>query len=209
MMILGVVLIVSALLLLSSNRQEDEEAGQEAEILMSYLESWMQERERLHDAEGVSVEEGNSAAEDIAEEESVDSSAKKETIDINGYEYIGYVEIPALELKLPVLSEWDYALLKFAPCRQHGSSETDDLVIAAHNYTTHFGRLNELTIGDALTFTDVDGTVNTYSVVKIDTVDPDAVDYVLNSEHALVLYTCTVSGKNRVAVFCDREVEKK
>lgn len=36
---------------------------------------------------------------------------------LDGYEYVGYVEIPALELKLPVMSDWDYNRLTLAPCR--------------------------------------------------------------------------------------------
>ena len=123
---------------------------------------------------------------------------------VNGYEYIGYVEIPLLELKLPVMSEWSYEQLRISPCRQSGSSYTDDLVIAAHNYSTHFGRLKELSIGDAVIFTDMDGVVNTYCVKKLETVAPDDVDTVLNSGFDLVLYTCTKGGQTRVTVFCDR-----
>ena len=74
---------------------------------------------------------------------------------LDGYEYVGYVEIPALELKLPVMSDWDYNRLTLAPCRQFGSSRTDDLVIAAHNYESHFGHLKDLSVGDAVTFTDM------------------------------------------------------
>ena len=123
---------------------------------------------------------------------------------LDGYEYVGYVEIPALGLKLPVMSEWDYTRLKVAPCRQFGSSRTDDLVIAAHNYENHFGRLKELSEGDTVIFTDMEGIVNTYSVKKIETLNPNEVDAVQNSGYALVLYTCTKGGKTRVTVFCDR-----
>ena len=123
---------------------------------------------------------------------------------LDGYEYVGYVEIPALGLKLPVMSEWDYTRLKVAPCRQLGSSRTDDLVIAAHNYENHFGRLKKLSEGDTVIFTDMEGVVNTYSVKKIETLNPNEVDAVQNSGYALVLYTCTKGGKTRVTVFCDR-----
>lgn len=91
---------------------------------------------------------------------------------LDGYEYVGYVEIPTLGLKLPVMSEWDYTRLKVAPCRQFGSSRTDDLVIAAHNYESHFGHLKDLSVGDTVTFTDMDGIVNTYCVEKIETLNP-------------------------------------
>ena len=124
---------------------------------------------------------------------------------LDGYEYVGYIEIPTLGLKLPVMAQWDYDRLKIAPCRQFGSSRTDDLVIAAHNYESHFGRLKELVKGDTVTFTDMEGIINTYSVEKIETLKPESVDAVENSGYDLVLYTCTLGGKTRVTAFCNRK----
>ena len=92
-------------------------------------------------------------------------------------------------------------------CRQSGSSCTDDLVIVAHNYDNHFGRLKELSKGDTVIFTDMEGIVNTYFVEKLETPGPDAVDTVLNSSYDLVLYTCTKGSRTRVAVFCRRAEE--
>ena len=125
-------------------------------------------------------------------------------VELDGCEYVGYVEIPTLEVELPVMADWDYDRLKIAPCRQFGSSRTDDLVIAAHNYQTHFGRLKELQAGDTVRFTDMEGIVNTYAVVKCETLQPTEVDAVQNSGYDLVLYTCTLGGRTRVTVFCDR-----
>ena len=82
----------------------------------------------------------------------------------------------------------------------------DDLVIAAHNYASHFGRLAQLRTGDLLTFTDMDAETILYGVVTVDVLEPTAVDTVKDSEFDLVLYTCTYGGENRVAVFCDRIV---
>lgn len=201
--IAGAVLILSALLLFFHNRREAQTAGREAESLMSALESRLSEAETEETTAARSTQtEAISDGETETAEET--TQAEMPVVSIDGYEYVGYLEIPTLELKLPVLSEWDSALLQKAPCRQHGSTVTDDLVIAGHNYSTHFGRLKELTVGDAVLFTDADGVAHLYSVGKIETVDPYDVERVLNSEYDLVLYTCTVGGRNRVAVFCDR-----
>ncbi len=204
---LGVVLIASALLLFLYNQHESNMAGQEAESLMSDLESWLQE----YQTESVVETTEESIESTLTEEtESTETTLEPEmpVESINGYAYVGYVEIPSLELKLPVLSEWNYDRLQVAPCRQHGSSRTDDLVIAAHNYRTHFGRLKELSESDTVMFTDMDGIVNTYTVAKIDTIDQYDVASVLNSEFDLVLYTCTADGKTRVTVFCNRAEEE-
>ena len=46
--------------------------------------------------------------------------------------------------------------------------------------------------------------MNTYAVSKNETLQPTEVDAVQNSGYDLVLYTCTLGGRTRVTVFCDR-----
>ena len=95
--------------------------------------------------------------------------------------------------------------LKAAPCRQSGAAPDGDLVIAAHNYKSHFGYLDRLPPGASVIFTDMEGTVYRYVVEEIRRLEPeDAEDVssVFSSEYPLVLYTCTPGGKARVAVFC-------
>lgn len=175
----GAVLILSALLLLLYNRCQDAQAGRDAAALLAKVQAAMDARRG-------------------------DLDPELPVVELDGYEYVGYVEIPTLEVELPVLADWDYDRLKIAPCRQFGSSRTDDLVIAAHNYQTHFGRLKELQAGDTVRFTDMEGVVNTYAVAKCETLQPTEVDAVQNSGYDLVLYTCTLGGRTRVTVFCDR-----
>ena len=192
----GAVLILSALLLLIYNRCEDARAGQEAESLLASVEAAISAQEMAAPNKPESTEAL-----------SLPLDPEMPVVTLGGYEYVGYVEIPTLGLKLPVMAEWDYTRLQIAPCRQFGSSRTDNLVIAAHNYDTHFGKLKELSKGDTVIFTDMEGIVSTYCIEKLETLSPDAVDTVLNSGYDLVLYTCTKGGKTRVTVFCDRAAE--
>lgn len=192
----GAVLILSALLLLIYNRCEDVRAGQEAESLLASVEAAISAQEMAAPNKPESTEAL-----------SLPLDPEMPVVTLGGYEYVGYVEIPTLGLKLPVMAEWDYTRLQIAPCRQFGSSRTDNLVIAAHNYDTHFGKLKELSKGDTVIFTDMEGIVSTYCIEKLETLSPDAVDTVLNSGYDLVLYTCTKGGKTRVTVFCDRAAE--
>lgn len=188
--LLGVVLLLAALGLYGYNRWEDAQAGAEAQTVVQDLQEKV-------------VEQTQSAASAPA----IDYSAldpELPVVELDGYEYVGTVSIPAIGIDLPVMSEWSYPRLKIAPCRQFGSSRTDDLVIAAHNYESHFGKLTSLTAGDSVTFTDMDGIVNEYVVNKVEVLDPHSVEEVEHSGYALVLYTCTYGGKTRVTVFCDR-----
>ena len=118
--------------------------------------------------------------------------------------YAGVLDIPALGRKLPVLERCDEATLRRAPCRYTGRADTDDLVIAAHNYTSHFGRLKELRQGDRLCFTDSCGNVFSYEVVLCEILPAAAVEEMTAGEWALTLFTCTLGGRSRVTVRCER-----
>jgi len=202
---LGVVLILSALLLFLYNGLEDRRAGQQAESLMNEIHSAMtEETDPTTKPTEIEIEIGIEITEPIET-----LPAEMPVLMIDGYDYIGYLSIPDLELELPIMAEWDYSRLKIAPCRHFGSSRTDDLVIAAHNYKTHFGSLSKLKSGAEVIFTDMDGIENRYVLMKDpETLAPDAVDAVQNSGYDLVLYTCTPGGATRVVAFCDRVTEE-
>lgn len=126
-----------------------------------------------------------------------------ETID--GLDYIGTLEIPSLDLELPVLSEWNYPNLRVAPCRYVGSAYQGNLIIAAHNYPSHFGNLKHLQEGEMVRFTDVDGNRFTYKVVVRETLEPTAIEEMQSEEEGawdLTLFTCTIGGQSRVTVRC-------
>lgn len=123
---------------------------------------------------------------------------------INGWDYSGVLEIPSLGLSLPVISQWSYQALKVSPCRYYGSAYTDDLVLAAHNYNSHFGSLKNLKAGDPVTFIDMDGNVFEYQVDIIETLMPDDVEEMINGQWDLTLFTCTLGGQYRVTVRCSK-----
>lgn len=185
-MILGTVLILAALSLFLWNRREAEQAGEAAASILPQVVEQIAE----------------TAAEDPAPPDPFDPTMTE--VEIDGYLYIGYLSIPALGLELPVMSEWDYTRLNIAPCRYSGSTKTDDLVIAAHNFAQHFGGLSGLSGGEQVIFVDMDNVVSTYTVVSVEILPPTAVEEMTNGEYDLSLYTCTYGGRSRVTVRCDR-----
>lgn len=134
-----------------------------------------------------------------------DTTAKQmQTISVDGETYIGYISIPALNIDLPVNSEWSYPLLKKAPCRYKGSIFTDDLIIAGHNYGRHFGNLKLLNSGDEVDFTDADGVVYKYTVKSVEKLAGTDVDAMEAGDWDLTLFTCTIGGVSRVTVRCQK-----
>ncbi len=123
---------------------------------------------------------------------------------VDGVDYIGVIAVPSLSLELPVASEWSYERLKTSPCRYSGSVYSGDMVLCAHNYSSHFGQIKTLKPGDAVVFTDVDGNVYNYEVAELETLQPVAVDEMKSGEWDLTLFTCTIGGQTRVTVRCDR-----
>lgn len=124
---------------------------------------------------------------------------------VEGLDYIGTLEIPALDLVLPVLSSWDYPSLRIAPCRYVGSAYQGNLIIAAHNYPSHFGNLKHLQEGEIVRFTDVDGNRFSYQAVVREILEPTAIEEMeseKDGEWDLTLFTCTIGGQSRVTVRC-------
>ena len=122
---------------------------------------------------------------------------------VDGHEYIGMLEVPALGLKLPVMAEWSYANLKLSPCRYDGSAYKNNLVIAAHNYKSHFGGIKNLKVGDFVIFTDALGNVFSYKVLDKEMLEADDITDMIAGDWDLTLFTCTTGGQFRVAVRCE------
>ena len=187
----GFLLVLAALLLTGYNVWDEGRAGDAADATFQALKFQTEEgREEL--------------PEYILPDYLVDPRFEMPTVEIDGYDYIGYLDIPSLELSLPVMSEWSYPQLKIAPCRYAGSVYLDDMILAAHNYDRHFGRLKNLEGGELVRFTDVDGNVFDFSVTELELLWPEQTEEMLAGEWDLTLFTCTLGGRQRVTVRCDR-----
>lgn len=123
-------------------------------------------------------------------------------VDVNGMSCIGTLEIPSLDLNLCVTSTFSDENMKQLPCRYYGSVYKKNMVIVAHNYWFHFGRLNTLKSGDEVIFTDASGNQFKYSVDAMDVVSPESVSEVTNGKWPLTLVTCTLDSQNRIVVRC-------
>ena len=55
------------------------------------------------------------------------------TVTVGGYDCIGMLSVPALDLELPVLTDWSYAKLRKAPCLYYGTYYEENFVIVSVN----------------------------------------------------------------------------
>lgn len=200
-MILGIGLVLGAVFLSMFNQQEDTSAQESSEIVMPVLIQQIQEntKETLPESEIMPELELHKPMNLLTEEEK-----KMTEVVIDGIPYIGYLSIPKLGLDLPIISTWNYQRLNVAPCRYVGTVRGENLVLMAHNYTSHFGKISQLEAGDTITFTDMDGEITCYEVVGEDILDSTAVEEMTAGVFDLTLFTCTYGGKYRLTVYCDQ-----
>ena len=182
--VLGVICMLSSVGFVVYNRWEDKNAEKIARSLLEDVQSILDEK--------------------TAESDDVERiPTEMATVTAGGYDCIGILSIPDLNLELPVLTDWSYVKLKKAPCHYYGTYYEKDFVIAAHNYKSHFGRLSELQPGDLVFFTDVNGIVYYYKVILLETLPKEATKEMITSGFDLSLYTCTPGGASRVTVRCN------
>ena len=186
--VLGMLCLLSAVGLVLYNRHEAQSAAAaSADMLLSIQQELAKTKE------------------DMPAPQPESSPAIMPITKFNGYDCIGILSIPVLELELPVLSGWSYEQLKLAPCQYYGSCYGADFVIAAHNYVHHFGYIGKLSQEDTLYFTDMEDTTYRYCVTEVEVIPPSAADQVKDTGDALILFTCNYSGNKRVVVRCAYE----
>ena len=129
----GVLMIAAALLLTLFNLWDEYRADRAAEQVLEQMT--------------VLPENADTSEEQEIPDYLLNPDMEMPALEIDDHDYIGILDIPVLELTLPVMSEWSYTNLKIAPCRYAGTAYKNNLVIAAHNYSTHFGRIRDLAAG--------------------------------------------------------------
>ncbi|MCD8084598.1 MAG: sortase [Clostridiales bacterium] len=187
-LVIGAAMLLAALGMEGRNVWETRQAGRESGQIYEQLEAVM-------DALAENSEDSQETAALPSAEE-----AEGEMLDANAY--IGILRIPEFDLNLPVQREWSYPALRQTPCRFTGSVEDEDLVICAHNYSTHFGKLRSLQEGAQVTFEEIGGTIHYYQVARVEILGPTDIEALLEGDWPLTLLTCTYGGENRVVVRC-------
>ena len=209
MITIGLLLIAAALFLVSYNLYDELRAEQAAKQAATQLDAYLP-AEAAPEAPMDPVEDQDPLVRDertVIPDYVLSPNMEMPVETINGIDFIGVLRIPALELELPIISEWNYPNLKSAPCRYSGSAYLNNLIVCGHNYTSHFGNLKNLCEGDIATFTDMDGNVFTYKMVERETLLPTSIDAMESGEWDLTLFTCTVGGQSRVTIRFELEEE--
>lgn len=201
---LGTMLLLAALFLVLYNMHTDTQSGAASVEILYELRQEISEKAAATEPETIYIPPTKDIYAQYAPEETTEPTEPPTdpAAELDGRYYTGVLMIPSLQVELPVMQNWSYPNLRLAPCRYEGSAAAGNLIIAAHNYRSHFGDIDSLHTGDQIHFVDVYGTLYTYEVTNIEIIDGSNAPAMRDGadEWDLTLFTCTFSGRTRVTV---------
>lgn len=180
LILLGLILITLSLTLYIKNKYDEFNTGKNSSEILNIIEDKINDNNDNNDNDSSLV------------------------VNISGNDYIGVIDIPSINIKLPIMSKTDYDKLAISPCRYYGSIITNDLVICAHDYDNQFGKIVSLKEDDIIIITDISGNNYIYKVVLTEELKPTEVTSMIESSFDLTLYTCTYGALKRITVRCNR-----
>ena len=144
-------------------------------------------------------QEAVAVAEKIEEEfEQTLETNNKVEMEYKGYQVVGIIEIPKINIKYPILSETNedsiqYSITKFAG---EDINSIGNFVVAGHNYLdgSMFGKVKQLEIGDEIKLTDLYNNTISYEIFDIYSVNPNdtsVIKSVKEDSREVTLITCT------------------
>ena len=159
----------------------------------------------------VSEQNDNNLAKVVTEiEEQFSNNANTNSIEpaneqYNGYDVVGIIEIPSINIKYPIINKTNDTTMKYSITKFSGGeiNSIGNFTVAGHNNLngTMFGKVKRLNIGDQIKMTDLYNNTVTYEIFEIYSVDPNDVS-VLNpvdeNTREITLITCTNGHLNRL-----------
>ena len=148
------------------------------------------------------------------EEKNQNSSTSQGTVKrnvtyYNSFVMLGYIEIPKINIKYPILEEESVASLEKAVAVRYPSeailNSAGNVVIAGHNYRNgqFFSNLKKLAVGDTIKITDGNKKTLTYKIYEVYQTTPEDTAYITRdcgNNIEITLVTCTDDSNARIIV---------
>lgn len=150
--------------------------------------------------------------EEIKENSKNDKEKKKVKLTYKGYNVIGLIEIPAIDLEYPILDKTTKTTMATSISRFSGGdvNEYGNISLAGHNnYSgTMFGKNKKLKLKDKILLTDLSGNTIEYEIYDIFVTNPDDVSILEAKDKAIrevTLITCK-NGRSERLIIKAREI---
>lgn len=123
------------------------------------------------------------------------------TLSIDGADFVGILEFPKYESSLPVCDDWGKPS-KY-PCRFSGSIYNRTMQIGATSQSGQYDFYSDISVGDSVSFTDMEGNRYSYTVTDIryeKSADQTALQ---RNDAALTLFIKNIYAFEYIIIYCD------
>lgn len=119
---------------------------------------------------------------------------------IDGRDFIGLLELPQYGCTLPVCADW--GAVEQYPCRLEGSVYDRSIRIGATTQAGQFEFYQQISVGDRVTFTDMEGNRYTYAVTDIRYAQHADQTALAQRDAALVLFIKNIHALEYLLLYC-------
>ena len=122
-------------------------------------------------------------------------------LSVEGTDFVGIIEMPRYNLALPVCAEWGQS--SETPCLFSGSIYNSTLQIGATSQKGQFDFYREISVGDQIYFTDMEGNRYTLEVTGLryeDHIDQTALQ---KEDAAMTLFVKNLYAFDYLVVYCN------
>lgn len=181
-LILGIGLILCSLCILVVIRIRIQTGAQKSQAVMTQINACLPDR--IYGTPGMNP------------------GADMAVLEINGVDYCGLLEIPALGITLPISDQWNSKDFYCAPSRFCGSVYDGTLVIGGGDYPKQFAFCDKIENGTAVTVTDMTGARFSYTVSRVDRAKHAQAQWLQEGAYDLVLFCRDAYSSEYIAVRC-------
>lgn len=128
-------------------------------------------------------------------------------LEIDGTDYSALLEIPLLNVELPVAHRWDTYKRTLIPSRFWGSIYDPPCAIGGSDAPGHFDFCSRIEPGTLITVTDTAGTQFCYTVTRVDRSSHAKTDWLLNDDFDLTLFCRSTYSMEYIAVRCNSSAQ--
>ena len=176
--IIAIIVIVSVLAVNTYKKYKNNKEA--SEIINEFQNNIGNDNDKNQTGEGLI--EQNIVVNDTGTNTS--SSGTRKVTYYNNFVMIGYIEIPSINIKYPILEKETVASLEQSVAVRYPDAaklnEVGNVVIAGHNYRNgmFFSNLKKVSTGDKIKITDVNGRTLVYTVYEKYETTPEDVAYI-------------------------------
>jgi sortase A len=180
-MLVGICLLVGAIVMLALWRWNITKSEKRAQYYVQTLQSFIPEPQNA-----------------IPEERRDNTMS---VLSVDGTDFAGIVELPQYESALPVCADWGTPA-KY-PCQFYGSIYDRTMQIGGTSQKGQYDFYREISVGDAIYFTDMEGNRYAYSVTDV-RYEKSADQAALQRKDAsLTLFIKNIYALDYIIIFCD------